>query len=52
VLRSYRNELLAEGALSRVGKRVVVLGKGYQRFLEKRIAEVSGFTSNNPEIGR
>jgi hypothetical protein len=52
VLRAYRNELVAEGALSRAGKTIIVLGKGYSRWLSKRTSHVHSFQSNNPEIRR
>jgi hypothetical protein len=50
-LRAYRTELLEAGALSRAGKTLIVLGKGYGRWLDRRIARVGEFESNNPNIG-
>jgi hypothetical protein len=51
VCRAYRGELIAAGALSRVGYRVIVIGGGYTRWLESRAPAVSAYTSNNPNIG-
>jgi len=42
--------LIAAGALSRVGKTLLVVGKGYGRFLAKRAACVDSFQSNNPRM--
>jgi hypothetical protein len=50
VLRAYRSELVEAGALSRTGKLLIVLGKGYARWLDSRIAQVGEFESNNPKI--
>ena len=49
VLRAYRSELVA-GALSRTGKLLIVLGKGYARWLDSRMAQVGEFESNNPKL--
>ena len=46
LLRAYRDELLAAGALTRVGRELVVLGARYARWLERRTAEVPGDASN------
>ncbi len=43
LLRSHRDELLAAGALTRVGRELVVLGARYTRWLEGRAVEVPGF---------
>lgn len=43
VLRSNRDELIAAGALSRVGRELVVLGGKYTRWLEKHAAQVPGY---------
>jgi hypothetical protein len=51
VCRAYRKDLIAAGALSRVGYRVVILGAGYSRWLESRSAKVVEYRSNNPSIG-
>ncbi len=51
IARAYRRELIASGALTRVGYRVVILGAGYSRWLESRVPEVSEYKSNNPKIG-
>jgi hypothetical protein len=50
VLRSYRNDLVAEGALTRLGRDLIVIGNGYARFLTKRAARVLEFESNNPAM--
>ncbi len=50
VLRSFRYELIAAGALARGGKGLIVLGRGYSRWLERRAAYVREYTSNNPMI--
>jgi hypothetical protein len=50
VLRAYRNELIAEGALTRAGKTLIVLGRGYSKWLAKRAAHVADFESNNPNL--
>lgn len=49
VLRSYRNELLYHRALTRIGKRLVVLGDGWLRFLTSQAKHVQGYESNSPE---
>jgi hypothetical protein len=41
--RAYRDELLAAGALTRVGRELVVLGARYARWLESRACEVPGY---------
>ncbi len=50
VLRAYRTELVEEGALSRAGKMLIVLGRGYGRWLDRRIAKVGEIESNNPKL--
>ena len=52
VVRSNRRELIAEGALTRVGKRVVILGNGYSRWLARRADRVDRFNSNLPHRRR
>jgi hypothetical protein len=52
VVRSNRRELMAEGALTRVGKRVVILGRGYKRWLARRADRVTEFDSNLPHLRR
>lgn len=52
VLRAYRSELVAAGALSRGGKALVILGRGYARWLARRAGEVTEFESNNPSMRR
>lgn len=50
VVRSNRRELMAEGALSRVGKRLVILGRGYSRWLSRQSDRVTRFDSNLPHL--
>lgn len=50
ILRSFRDELIAAGALARGGKGLIVLGRGYTRWLERHAAYVREYTSNNPLI--
>jgi hypothetical protein len=52
VARAYRKQLVAAGALSRVGRCLVVLGAPYTRWLQGRADQVIEFRSNNPQIGR
>lgn len=43
VIRSNKDELMREGALSRVGRELIVFGARYSRFLEKKSANVPGY---------
>lgn len=43
VVRLYRDDLVREGALSRVGRELVFFGARYSRWLEKRAALVPDF---------
>jgi hypothetical protein len=43
VVRSNKTELLNEGALTRVGRDLVVIGAGYARFLAKRAKNVASY---------
>jgi hypothetical protein len=43
VVRAYRDELQACGALTRVGRELVVLGEGYARFLARQSSKVSDY---------
>jgi len=43
VLRAHRDELLAAGVITRVGRELVVLGARYTRWLESRSTEVPDF---------
>lgn len=52
VVRSNRHDLIAEGALSRVGKKIVILGKGYTRWLARQADRVAQFDSNLPHLRR
>jgi hypothetical protein len=44
VMRAYHDELMQAGAISRVGREIVFLGSKYTRWLERRRAEVPGFS--------
>lgn len=50
MVRSFRNELVAAGALARVGKALVVIGPRYVRWLEGKTLNVGDFQSNNPRM--
>jgi hypothetical protein len=50
VVRAYRDELIECGAISRVGKKIIVFGAGYTRWLARRTSRVKEFTSNNPAM--
>jgi hypothetical protein len=52
IVRAYRDQLLYHHALTRVGKRLVVLGAGWTRFLSVRADDVKRYNSNNPDCGR
>lgn len=43
VLRSNRTELLADGALARVGREIIVFGEGYGRWLARKTGRVDGY---------
>jgi hypothetical protein len=43
VVRCYRSSLLEAGALSRVGREIIILGARYQRWLEKHSSNVPGY---------
>jgi hypothetical protein len=51
VCRANKTALVAEGALTRIGREVVVLGHGYARFLVKQAGKVLDFDvpANRPE---
>lgn len=50
VVRSHRDELVAAGALARSGKTLIVLARGYERWLISRAGFVREFESNNPRL--
>jgi hypothetical protein len=43
IIRAHRDELVTAGALSRVGRDLVVLGAGYSAWLAKQSNRVNGF---------
>jgi len=43
VVRSHRSELLNDGALTRVGRDLVIIGAAYAKFLAKRAEHVAGY---------
>lgn len=43
LIRAYRDELIREGVMSRVGRELVFLGARFNRWLEKRAAYVPGY---------
>jgi hypothetical protein len=43
VLRAHKNELISEGALTRIGRELVVIGDPYVRWMQKRVAAVPGY---------
>lgn len=50
LVRANRDSLLAAGAISRVGREIVILGGRYSRWLEKNTANVPGYeiAANRP----
>lgn len=43
LIRMHRDELLTCGALSRVGRSLIVLGNGYGKWLQKKAGRVPDF---------
>lgn len=43
IARAYRDELLQVGALSRVGRELIVIGDRYARWLERNASNVPGY---------
>ncbi len=52
ISRAYRKELLAAGAMTRVGMMLVFIGAKYETWLEHRAKHVVEFQSNNPALGK
>lgn len=50
--RAYRKELLAAGAMTRIGMKLVFIGAKYESWLEHRANHVVEFQSNNPALGK
>lgn len=50
IIRSNKTELIAEGALARVGKTRIVIGHPYSRWLERRTTRFAEYQGNNPAI--
>lgn len=43
LVRVHRDELIACGALCRLGRDLTILGEGYSRFLARKMDRVSGY---------
>jgi hypothetical protein len=43
IVRAHRDELVAAGALTRIGRDLVVFGAGYNAWLRKQADKVAGF---------
>jgi hypothetical protein len=43
IVRAFRDQLVAAGALTRIGRDLVVLGSGYSAWLSKQSGKVAGF---------
>ena len=52
MVRAHRNELIAAGALVRVGRELVVLGAPYSRWLQNQMEKVTGFPAIPPNVRR
>lgn len=52
VSRAYRKELIAAGAISRVGNKLVFIGAKYETWLERRGQYVEDFVPRNPDFGK
>ncbi len=52
LVRMHRRELEAAGALSRVGRQLVVLGEPYSRWLQSRARHVAEFQPISPNRTR
>ena len=44
VVRVHRDELVLSGALTRVGRNLIVLGAGYNKWLQKKAGRVADFS--------
>jgi hypothetical protein len=47
-VREHRDELISCGALTRVGRELVVIGAGYAVFLARQAEKVPGYVPSNP----
>jgi hypothetical protein len=43
LVRTHRDELIACGALCRVGRNLTILGEGYATFLARKLGRVDGY---------
>lgn len=43
LIRVHRDEMILSGALSRVGRDLIVIGDGYAKWLAKKAARVPGY---------
>ena len=48
LVRAHHDALLSCGALTRVGRELVVLGEGYARSLARQAESVPGYVPSNP----
>jgi hypothetical protein len=48
ILRAHRDELVAAGALTRIGRDLVVLGAAYSSWLQRQSGRVSEFKPMTP----
>jgi hypothetical protein len=52
LFRTRRRELIACGAVTRIGRQIVFLGAGYARFLESQIGAVDGYEIKMNDVRR
>lgn len=43
IIRSHRDELVAAGALTRIGRELVVMGAAYEQWMQRQSGRVAGF---------
>lgn len=43
LIRTHRDELVACGALIRIGRNLTIIGEGYAQFLQRKAKRVEGF---------
>jgi hypothetical protein len=52
LFRVFKRELIAAGAVSRVGRQIIFLGHGYARFLATQISRVDNFEIEMVRVNR